>query len=459
MLPLRITLTFDDEEGRPRRVDVASARFSIGRSSDNDLSINSASLSRRHAVIEIDNDSAFISDCGSQNGTIVNGFPITGAARLNDGDVITLGGVFNLSAAINGQAATAAGLTPSLSSSSLIQQSSSSPLPAPANNAPAFWLTPPVIIAAAVSGIILLVAGILVALTWNGESKKSGAARAVDDDVQNVNVKDDGDKQLNTNVDDDEETLTLASSPRADFPRSSRNTNENSNENSSHTPPGETPRPFVPSGDSAATGEDSTRRIAQEAKRVLERISNETAPYIPPAGIESIRAQVNAYRGSAALAAKLQAMKRGCAGVKAQAQSNGLKPALVMYAALASSAAGRGDPVTTAREMIPELLTLRATFGTDTANSSLLLVAATAYEWSPTIGTATRTAHPLASKLQEFGGRKSSVETATARSVWFLREKNGISSDAYDLVVRLLAVGIIAQNPQQYGINADSLLC
>ncbi|MBA2647815.1 MAG: FHA domain-containing protein [Pyrinomonadaceae bacterium] len=449
MLPLRIILTFDDEEGRPRRVDVGSARFSIGRSSDNDLSINSASLSRRHAVIEIDNDSAFISDCGSQNGTIVNGLPITGAARLNDGDVITLGGVFNISAAINHQATPAAGLTAPVSSS-FTGQSSSSPPPAPANDEPTFWLTPPVIIAAAVSGIILLVAGMLVALTWNGGSKKGNAARVVDDDAQNVSVKDDNDERPNTNIGDDEGTLILTSTPRG---------SRNANENLSATSPGETPQPFVLSGDSAATGEDSTRRIAQDAKRVLERISNDAAPYIPPAGIESIRAQVNAYRGSASLAARLQVMKRGCAGVKAQAQSNGLKPALVMYAALASSAAGRGDPVMTAREMIPELLTLRATFGTDTANSSLLLVAATAYEWSPTIGTATRTAHPLASKLQEFGGRKSSVETGTARSVWFLREKNGISGDAYDLVVRLLALGIIAQNPQQYDINADSLLC
>ncbi len=449
MLPPRITLTFDDEEGRPRRVDVESARFCIGRSSDNDLSINSVSLSRRHAVIEMDNDAAFISDCGSQNGTMVNGFPITGATRLNDGDVITLGGVFRISTAINHQAAPVAGLTASAPSSSLNQQPASPPLPTPANNAPTFWLTPPVIIAAAVSGIILLVAGMLVALTWNGGSKKGNAARVVDGAAQNVSVKDDNEERPNTNVGDDEGTLILTSTPRG---------SRNANENLSATSPGETPQPFVLSGDSAATGEDSTRRIAQDAKRVLERISNETAPYIPPAGIESIRAQVNAYRGSAALAAKLQAMRGGCAGVKAQAQSNGLKPALVMYAALAS--AGRsGDPVTTAREMIPELLTLRATFGTETANSSLLLVAATAYEWSPPIGTATRASHPLASKLQEFGGRKSSVETATARSVWFLREKNGISGDAYDLVVRLLAVGIIAQNPQQYGINADALLC
>ncbi|HVF87359.1 MAG TPA: FHA domain-containing protein [Pyrinomonadaceae bacterium] len=456
MLPLRITLTFDDEGGHPRRVDVGSARFSIGRSSDNDLSINSASLSRRHAVIEVNNDAAFVSDCGSQNGTLVNGFPITGAARLNNGDVITLGGVFNISAAITHHAAPAAGLTAPVPSSSFAQQLLSSPPPAPASTAPTFWLTPPVIIAAAVSGIILLVAGMLVALTWNGESKSGSAARVANDDSQNLNVKDDNDERLNTSVGDGEDTLALASTPRADTPRGS----QNANENLSVVSLGENPQASILPGDSAMTGGDSTRRVAQDAKRVLERISNGAASYIPPAGIESIAAQVNAYRGSAALAAKLQAMNRGCAGVKAQAYSNGLKPALVMYAALASSADGRsGDPVTTARAMIPELLTLRATFGTDTANSSLLLVAATAYEWRPSVGTTTRTPHPLASKLQEFGGRKSSVETATARSVWFLHEKNGISADAYDLVVRLLAVGIIAQNPQQYGINADSVLC
>jgi hypothetical protein len=107
--------------------------------------------------------------------------------------------------------------------------------------------------------------------------------------------------------------------------------------------------------------------------------------------------------------------------------------------------------------MTPKLLTLRATFGTETANSSLLLVAAYPYPFNPPIGSQTRTPHPLAARLTEFGGKRSVVDTSVARSVWFLREKNGISDEAYRLVVRLLAVGAIAQSPRRYGVEADPL--
>ena len=109
--------------------------------------------------------------------------------------------------------------------------------------------------------------------------------------------------------------------------------------------------------------------------------------------------------------------------------------------------------------MSPKLLTLRATFGTETANSSLLLVAAYPYPFNPSIGSQERTPHPLASKLMEVGGRRSVVETSVARSVWFLREKNAVTPEAYDLVVRLLAVGVIAQNPRQYGAEDDPSYC
>src|SRR5262249_25280998 len=37
-----------------------------------------------------------LSDCGSQNGTLVNGSSVIGGVALQDRDVITLGGVFDL---------------------------------------------------------------------------------------------------------------------------------------------------------------------------------------------------------------------------------------------------------------------------------------------------------------------------------------------------------------------------
>jgi hypothetical protein len=201
-------------------------------------------------------------------------------------------------------------------------------------------------------------------------------------------------------------------------------------------------------------------QMSRQAKRVMAKISNDSDAFIPEAGIKEIARKVEEYRGSSALGEKLRSMKQSCTEVTSRAQSLNLKPALVMYAALAESEGGAGgDPTASARRMMPKLLTLRATFGTETANSSLLLVAAYPYPFNPPIGSQARTPHPLAAKLMEFGGRRSTVHTSEARSVWFLREKNGITTEAYDLVIRLLAIGVIAQQPRQFGIEAEPPLC
>src|SRR5262245_17531435 len=85
-----ITLSIRGER-EDREVRVSGPRFTIGRSTDNDLVINDVSLSRRHAVLESYGDSVVISDCGSHNGIYVNGLRVTGAFTLQSGDVIALG--------------------------------------------------------------------------------------------------------------------------------------------------------------------------------------------------------------------------------------------------------------------------------------------------------------------------------------------------------------------------------
>src|SRR6266542_4159812 len=78
----------------PAREFIAPAgTCSIGRGEDNDLVINQAGVSRRHAVIGVYSDGAQISDCGSQNGTFVNHRPVVGSAPINNGDTISLGSV------------------------------------------------------------------------------------------------------------------------------------------------------------------------------------------------------------------------------------------------------------------------------------------------------------------------------------------------------------------------------
>ncbi|HVF50364.1 MAG TPA: FHA domain-containing protein [Pyrinomonadaceae bacterium] len=484
-----LTLSFTDANGAARRVVVSAPRFFIGRSAENDLTIADSNLSRRHAVIETRDGLAYISDCGSRNGTLVNDQYINVPRLLRDGDLISLGGSCLINVALRppttpttpthdapghtaqrhatpahaapAHAASAHSIAPTRSS---VPINSSAPTHSTASTAPnasawPAWLKPQVV-AALVSSLVILVAAVLLyALTRGGGSGE----HANDGDDASVARVEEGRRRRRdeTNRVRTEATTETANDDAA-----------NDNQMADATPvrkstgaleKGLTPAP-EDDARPAATGESAARaetdeEIARAARRVMSRISSDNTPYISEAGVRDVAARVRSYRGSNALQERLRAMQRGCPDVSAQAQKINLKPVLVMYAALAQSEAGGGDAVAVARQMMPKLLTLRATFGTATANSSLLLVAAYPYPFNPPIGSQTRTPHPLYTKLVQAGGHRSTVETSVARSVWFLREKGSIDTEAYELVVRLLAIGIIAQNPQRYDINADPLLC
>ncbi|MDQ3908742.1 MAG: hypothetical protein M3268_10435, partial [Acidobacteriota bacterium] len=177
--------------------------------------------------------------------------------------------------------------------------------------------------------------------------------------------------------------------------------------------------------------------------------------------IRDVTAKVRQYRGSAALRDRLRAAQRSCADVSALAQKSGLNPTLLMYASIAESegAGGAGDPASVARAMTPKLTLLSATFGTATANSSLLLIAAYPYPFDPVVGSQERKPHPLATKLVQYGGSRDVTDPSVARTVWYLREKDAVTPEAYDLVLRLLAVGVVAENPSRFGVDSPPLLC
>src|SRR6266446_7221555 len=91
-MPTRLTLTLPPTLGS-ETVEVDTKRFSIGRTPENDLVIENTSLSRRHALIENFEGRFNLSDCGSSNGTFVNGNSITALTELSDWDVLTFGGI------------------------------------------------------------------------------------------------------------------------------------------------------------------------------------------------------------------------------------------------------------------------------------------------------------------------------------------------------------------------------
>jgi len=77
--------------GAPPLVLEPNRTLVVGRQADCDLSIPSGKVSRRHAEIYWKRGTPWIVDCGSQNGTTVNGRRITGDHELKNDDEIVIG--------------------------------------------------------------------------------------------------------------------------------------------------------------------------------------------------------------------------------------------------------------------------------------------------------------------------------------------------------------------------------
>ena len=60
----------------------------IGRSSDCEITIEDAKVSRKHAVFRVEGETVTVEDLGSANGTLVNGQRIAGATTLAHGDAL-----------------------------------------------------------------------------------------------------------------------------------------------------------------------------------------------------------------------------------------------------------------------------------------------------------------------------------------------------------------------------------
>ena len=70
---------------------VLGERARVGRSSDNDICLQGAQLSRHHALFERTPEGLRITDLGSRNGTWVNGQRIAGPVALEGGESIAIG--------------------------------------------------------------------------------------------------------------------------------------------------------------------------------------------------------------------------------------------------------------------------------------------------------------------------------------------------------------------------------
>ena len=80
-------------EGEQRFELVTGRSYRIGSRPDNDIVIDQKDVSRRHAVLRVEDGSFHVTDLDSKNGTFVNGVRLTAGrgASLNSGDSVTFG--------------------------------------------------------------------------------------------------------------------------------------------------------------------------------------------------------------------------------------------------------------------------------------------------------------------------------------------------------------------------------
>lgn len=84
-------LEFEEEGSRHELPIPPDCVFRVGRSEKNNLVLCDDLASRTHAMLQCADDGVYITDCGSSNGTFVNGGRISSPVVLRSGDQIKIG--------------------------------------------------------------------------------------------------------------------------------------------------------------------------------------------------------------------------------------------------------------------------------------------------------------------------------------------------------------------------------
>jgi hypothetical protein len=79
--------------GEPLVLEPKVGTLVLGRDEECDIVIASPKVSRRHVEISFRDESPYVRDLGTMNGTLVNEKPVDGAQPLSDGDVLRFGDV------------------------------------------------------------------------------------------------------------------------------------------------------------------------------------------------------------------------------------------------------------------------------------------------------------------------------------------------------------------------------
>jgi pSer/pThr/pTyr-binding forkhead associated (FHA) protein len=370
-----------------------------------------------------------VSDNGSSNGTILNGQLLKDPIALKNGDVLQLGGL-NVTVVLKGDEPDEAEMPaadPELPSTTpgTPQAATGSQQPAAGGSGSMLlWVIIPVF------GIVfLLFAGVILFILFSGPTttvaKKQTDTSYTDDDPEPGT---DNKKSSNKSGSETSNSGGTSSSP-------STNTSNNDTPTSSGTP---------------AANNSETAKIEQNGGTFLRNIvQNNPNAFLTTEQATKLSSKIKQLSSSSAVAANLAAAKKSSAEIKSLAQSKNLKPQFLAVAAIAKLGSSKGDVLQTAKGMADVLYKLGVSVGSERADDALVVIAI--YEQG-----AAGDFLKMRNMLQDLAN-KSPESSRAIRTIWFLQKNGKISQAEYENALNFLAIGTIAQNPKDFGVNADPL--
>lgn len=415
---VELILKFKDPNGDLREVSVDETKFTIGRHSECHLSITDGRLSREHLLIERFGDFFVIADRGSSNGTTLNDEPVEEPKAIKHGDRIELGG-FEIEILIisgdNGvqdppETESPAGVVPSAG------------MPAAASSAPETGIPKSLFIIAPIMGVFVL--AILGVIVYSTSGPKN---------IDNSNFV--------YSIDPEDTPKPLKTPEPGTSPTNSGGTDTPSN-GTSLTDPGNV-AVVIPTPPNL---NDAGKTEANAAAFLRKAAANDPKAFVTGAQAQIINAKVKSLAASPAVADNISSARKNAAAIKALATSKNLRPQFLAAAAIAKLGTSRGDVLSTAQSMADTLDKLAVQVGNELGDDCLLMIAA--YDQGDPM--------KMRNMLQDLA-TKSTESSRTIRTIWFLQKQGKISSSEYDFALKFLAVGTIAQNPRDFGVNTDGL--
>ena len=440
----KLWLKYKDEDGTENRIEVARELFTVGRHSECTLVSRDSRLSREHLRIERDGGEFIAVDPGSSNGTTVNGQKLSSPRSLKDGDALDLGGGLQIAVEVEEsvnavpspvrQYASLDPASPDLAAAgpaASVLPTSAAPASADGAGIPAgFFIFAPLL-------AILVLAVVVGAVVLFGVGGGNGPAESND-----IGYASDDEDKPSSRGDGDED----------DVPKPSRSPSPAASGTPADSGPDVSPSPSGRPPDVPLPGDmDEVRKIERNAAGFLKQIAeNDSNPFITGEQARRVNAKIKQISRNPSLAENIRSAKAGAARIKSLGTAKNLNPYFLAVAGITKLGNSRGGVAEAVDGIVGPYDQLAVHNPTSLADDVLLLVAA--FDQG-VAGENTK----LRDTIEALGRKDKSTPPREIRSIWYLEKAGKLTPADVDRVLTFLAIGTIAQNPKDFGVNTEPL--